>query len=160
MRVILLAAFLLTGCAAADGEWPSLARRPAEAVLAPKPDAPPPARTASVPVPAAIAARIDAAGREAGEIAERLKAQIAAVAASPGGKTGSPGWAGLQLQISRLEKIGNQLTEARRMADAIAGDLAAAGADAAAAGAIIARIESLRVEYQAAFDAAQARAGT
>jgi predicted amidohydrolase len=158
MRILLLSAFLLTGCAAADGEWPSLARRPAEVVVAPAPEAAPAVPAASAPVPAAITARIEAAAREADEIAERLKAQIAVVAAARGGAAGSPGWAALQLEISRLEKIGNQLAEARRGADAIAGDLAAAGADALAAGALIARIESLRAEYQSAFDAAQARA--
>ena len=174
MKRLVPALLLATaGCAAtADGQWPSLARRPGEVEsgvrAAPGPPAP---AVAEAPTgdaaPVAVAAgRTAAAAREFTEVEARWQRQRttteAAVAAARGATPSSAPWAKAQLELTRLERLGAEIAELRDRTDAIAGDLAQAAAqnsDVAAAlaatGAQIARIETARVAHLQVFETAQ-----
>lgn len=170
LPLLLLAA---TGCAAtADGQWPSLARRPGEIESGTRAAEPAQASTsppapAGDPAPVAVAAgRTADAAREFGEVDARWQRQRAAteaaVTAARGAAPSSAAWAKAQLELTRLERIGAEIGELRDRTDAIAGDLAQAatqGSDVAAAlqatGALILRIENARVAHLQAFEAAQ-----
>ena len=72
-------------------------------------------------------------------------------------------WSTAQLELTRLNQLGNQIDDMRVRLDRIAGDLAVAangGADArvaiAATGAMIARVQALGAQHVAAFRAADA----
>jgi hypothetical protein len=171
---------LLPACSAADGKWPSLARRPGE--LSTTQTAP--AASASAPVagpaseaavaadaapagPAVVAAaRLSEIQRDVAEADARWRRQNEAtqraVAAARGTAQSSEAWAGAQLELSRLEKAGAALRELRERLDSVSGELAvasAAGANVAeplgTAGRLIERVESLRAEQGQAFEAAQ-----
>lgn len=161
---------MLSGCAAgADGQWPSLARRPGEiesgaSAVAPVPE---PARPVGDAAATAVATgRTADIAREFGDVEARWQRQRgvtdAAVAAARRAAPSDPAWAKGQLELTRLERIGAEITELRDRADAIAGDLAqaaAAGNDVKAAvegtGALITRIETARAAHLHAFEAAQ-----
>lgn len=173
MRPALLLLLATAGCAAtADGEWPSLARRPGEiesGSRAAPPTATPPeaAAPSGDAAPVAVAAgRTAAAAREFDEVAERWQRQRgateAAVTAARGAAPSSQAWAKAQLELTRLERIGAEIAELRDRTDAIAGDLAQAatqGSDVqaalAATGALIARIEAARAAHLQVFESAQ-----
>jgi len=167
---------LLPSCAAADGEWPSLARRPGEVAAAAAPAPAAPAAEAPVDAGAGTAADTGAAAVAAGRIAEAARdfEQVAArwerqrgetqtaVAAARGAAASSPAWARAQLELTRLERLGADLADLRDRLDAVAGDLALAtsrGGDVRAvlgdAGALIGRIETARADHQHVFDEAQ-----
>jgi hypothetical protein len=178
MRPALLLLLATAGCAAtADGQWPSLARRPGEIEsgggAAPQPEIVPaatPAEAAAPPgdaAPVAVAAgRTAAAAREFNEVEARWQRQRgvteAAVTAARGAAPSSQAWAKAQLELTRLERIGAEIAELRDRTDAIAGDLAQAatqGSDVqaalAATGAVIARIEAARAAHLQVFETAQ-----
>lgn len=162
---------MLAGCAAAaDGEWPSLARRPGEiengaaAVTVPAPEPALPAGDASAT--AVAAGRTADIAREFGDAEARWQRQRGvtetAVAAARGVAPSDPAWAKGQLELTRLERIGAEITELRDRADAVAGDLAqaaATGSDVRAGlegvGALIARIETARTAHLQMFETAQ-----
>ena len=173
MRFAPLLLLGLTGCAAtADGQWPSLARRPGEVESgAPAGPAPPEPAVATAspgdPAPVAVAASrtVDAA-REFAEVEARWQRQRgvteAAVAAGRGAAPSSAAWAKAQLELTRLERIGAEIADLRDRADAIAGDLAQAaarGSDVAAAlaatGSLIVRIDAARVAHLGLFERSQ-----
>jgi hypothetical protein len=168
--LILLAA---AGCAAtADGQWPSLARRPGEVESGARAVPPEPA-AAETPAPAGDAApvavaagRTAAAAREFDEVEARWRQQReatdAAVAAAKGAAPNSAAWSKAQLELTRLERIGAEITELRDRLDAIAGDLAQAatqnsdvGAALQATGAVIGRVEAARAAHLQLFETAQ-----
>lgn len=177
MRIVPLLPLLLAGCAAtADGEWPSLARRPGEIETGgraePVAEAAPVATAAPAPTAAddaavvTAAARIADIAREFAEVQERWSRQRAgtdaALAAARSAAANTPAWSKAQLELTRLERLGATMAELGDRANAIAGDLAqasAAGSNAtpalASAGALISRIETGRAEHLAAFEAAQ-----
>ncbi len=169
--ILLVAA--VAGCAGKDGTWPSLARRPIEG---PRPGAaavtPPPAAP-GVPAPVVpvaigdVSARLSTIDRDAANLGTRIGEQRAtaadAAAAAKGTKPDGEAWAKAQLELTRLERLGNQLPDLRAKLDAIAGELAAAaatGTDVAeplpATGAVIGRVAALQAEY----DTTYARAST
>jgi hypothetical protein len=162
IRALPLLFVAVTGCAAtADGEWPSLARRPGEIeggsrgvpVAAAGGAAAPAAATPAPPAPGAIAsgaadspavdaaaARIADISREFGEVEARWQRQRtlldAAVAAASRAAPDTPEWSKAQLELTRLERLGATMAELRDSANIIAGDLAqgaAAGSDVGAA---------------------------
>ena len=173
MRPALFLLLATAGCAAtAQGEWPSLARRPGEIESGARaaPAAEPPAETsapAGDPAPDAVAAgRTADAAREFDEVRARWERQRtateAAVAAARGTTPSSQAWAKAQLELTRLERIGAEMSDLRDRADAIAGDLAQAatqGTDVRAAleavGALIGRIETARAAHLQLFEASQ-----
>ena len=157
---------LLTACAAGSGEWPSLAKRPGEAAVAAGPAAG--AGDSAVAAPAAvIAGRVQDASRDLDRLAERLTAQTATTSAAARAARGSGAASELaataQLELSRLERIGAQLSDLRDRLDALAGDAAVAAAqtglapaELAAIGRLIQRTEALHAGFAAAFEAARA----
>lgn len=165
---------MLSACAAgAEGEWPSLARRPGEvesgstlveATPPAEPAATGPAGNAAVPVVAI--GRIDEAARNFEQVSTRWKQQSsatqAAVAAARGAAVSSQPWSHAQLELTRLERLGAELSDLRSQLGAVAGDLAVAstqGVDVKAAldraGALIARVDAARDEHRRVFEAAQ-----
>lgn len=176
MRIVPLLPLLLAGCAAtADGEWPSLARRPGEIETGGRaePVAEPVAATPAPAAPAAddaavvtAAARIADIAREFAEVQERWGRQRgatdAALAAARSAAANTPAWSKAQLELTRLERLGATMGELGDRANAIAGDLAQASAAGSSvkpaldsAGALISRIETGRAEHLTAFEAAQ-----
>jgi hypothetical protein len=163
---------LLPACAAtAEGQWPSLARRPGEVDSGSPSVAPAAAPTASATTGDASAAAV-AAGRIAGASKdfEQLTASWrqqrdqteAAVAAARGTAASSQPWSRAQLELTRLERLGSEISELRERLNAVAGDLALAaaqGSEVAAAlgqaGQLIARIEAARAEHLQSFETAQ-----
>ena len=165
-RLILLALIALSACAASKEKWPTLAPRPIETAQA---GAAAPATPVVVSAPAASVldakARLTIAGRDVDTLETRwtvqAKATAAAVAAAKGSAPSSTVWSTAQLELTRLNQIGNQIGDMRVRLDRIAGDLAVAangGADASAAiaatGAMIARVQALAARHSAAFSAA------
>jgi hypothetical protein len=132
-----------TACADRGGTWPSLARRPVEgprtpAATAPIPVSTPPAATAALPPPAIgdVPAQLATIDRDAANLGTRIGEQRAAAAdaarMAKGTKADGEPWAKAQLELTRLERLGNQLGDLRGRLDGIAGRLAAAagaGAD-------------------------------
>lgn len=123
----------------------------------------------SPPSPAAGAAAIVAAAKlselrsDIESVDERWKRQKAAVdtaSAKVGGRTEGSAWADAQLELSRLDRIGEQISDLRVRLDRVAGDLALASAQGqtvapalAAAGRAIERVEALRTRHADAFAA-------
>lgn len=162
----------LAGCAAAaDGQWPSLARRPGEtentaSVAAAAPAAEPAAPTGDASAAAVASGRTADIAREFADVETRWQRQRGvtetAVAAARRAPPSDPAWPKGQLELTRLERIGAEIAELRDRADAVAGDLAqaaAAGSDTRPAiegiGALIMRIETARVAHLQAFETAQ-----
>ena len=116
----LAAALGVAACASADGEWPSLARRPGEAGggccgdAVSQPPAPSPAKLAPAPTAAVI---IDLAAL--GERLQRARAAwdaqhqraVAAVDVATGPKPGETGAATAELEVSRLEENGSEFRD-------------------------------------------------
>jgi hypothetical protein len=174
-RLPLLVLLLLPACASnADGEWPSLARRPGEITAAE--EAAEPAATTAQATPAtqatpstiatAAAARIADAARELQEVETRWQRQRtatqAAVGAAGNAARNSSPWATAQLELTRLERVGAEAADLRDRLDAVAGDLAVAAAggnDVAGplrqAGEVIGRIDTLRSQHLQLFESAQ-----
>jgi hypothetical protein len=129
LRPSLIAVLLVvTACASAGGEWPSLARRPgetggsccpgvtppAEPVAVPPGSQPPPVLPAPAPVDlAALEKRLDDARAAWARQAERSEA---AVRAATGAGASDSAWAAAELELSRLEARG---AEFREIADVI-----------------------------------------
>jgi hypothetical protein len=98
---------VLTACAADEGKFPSLDRRPYESrnpVTAP--EAPQPAPVA---LPAELAARVDAlnARHKAAQasFAKDLPTVQSVASSASGGSPGSESWVNAHLQLSRLDKV-------------------------------------------------------
>lgn len=179
MRLVPLLPMILAGCAAtADGEWPSLARRPGEietgARAEPVAETPPAAAATAAPAaPAAADATVVTAAARIADIARELSdvesrwgrqraATDAALAAARGAAPSTPAWSKGQLELTRLERLGATMSELGDRANAIAGDLAqasAAGSDVKvaldSAGVLLGRIETARAEHLTVFEAAQ-----
>ena len=164
--LILIALIALPACAQSKGNWPSLAPRAIESAT---PGSAPAATSVSGPDAAVIDAnaRLTVIGRELDTLTTRwnlqAKATNAAVAAARGSAPSSEVWSTAQLELTRLNQIGNQIEDMRSRLDRVAGDLAvaaSAGADAraaiAATGAQIARVQTLAAQHVAAFNAADA----
>lgn len=175
MRNILFLALVLSGCATAPGgDWPSLAQRPGETTAGALAAQAPAAGTSTpAPAPSVNSAVVAIANTRLGEVERDLVtvtkrwqqqrgATQAAVSAARGSKPSSEPWSKAQLELSRMEKIGAELSELRERLDAIAGDLAAGAAGGSdvstpltATGRLIDRVEALRAEHGQAFDAAR-----
>ena len=174
--------FLATGCAGNGGSWPSLARRPiegmrvpptAKAVSAPvTPMTLPTAAPVPAPLPPALGdvpAQLATIDRDAAHLGTRIGDQRGAAAdaatAAKGSKADSEAWAKAQLELTRLERLGNQVGDLRGRLDAIAGELAAAaagGSDVAvplkATGTVIGRIDAIQAEFEATYSKASVAA--
>lgn len=178
MRLLPLLLLAVTGCAAtADGEWPSLARRPGEIEAGTRAAAetPPEAATpvTAAPAPAGdnaavvtAAARIADIAREFTELegrwARQRTATDTALTAAKSAAPSTPAWSRAQLELTRLERLGATMAELGDRANGIAGDLAqaaAAGSEVKAAldsaGVLIGRIEAARADHLTVFEAAQ-----
>jgi hypothetical protein len=176
MRLIPLLPLILAGCAAtADGEWPSLARRPGEietgARAEPVAAAPTVAAPAAAPAPpdatvVTAAARVADIAREFAEVSARWARQRAttdaALAAARSAAADTPAWSTAQLELTRLERLGATMGELGDRTNAVAGDLAqasAAGSDVKvaldSAGVLLGRIETARAEHLTLFETAQ-----
>lgn len=173
---LILLVLAVAGCAGKDGSWPSLARRPIEGprpsvvVANVTPAAAPVAPPAVLP-PAIgdVAARVATIDRDAANLGTRIAEQrgvaadaaVAAKGSKPDGEAGAKA----QLELTRLERLGNQVPDLRGKLDEIAGQLAAAaagGTDVAvplkATGAAIGRVDALQAEYDATYARASAAA--
>lgn len=187
MRCLCCLLILVTACAVRGEAWPSLAARPIEGpasagtgrCAAAKPTcAAPLAATGASPAAAAgtlaavptvsvatddvdVAARLVVIDRDLTDAAVRLTTQRAmattAAAAANGAKPDSEAWSKAQIELSALDRIGNQIGDIRGRLDAIAGTLAAAsagGTDVAAplvhTGRLIARTIALQADYNTA----------
>ena len=106
-------------------------------------------------------AKLGVIDRDMTDAATRLTAQqtaaTAAAAAARGTAVDSAAWGKAQLEITALDRIGNQIDDLRGRLDAVAGTLAAAsagGSDVAApltaTGRLIARATTLQAAYAAA----------
>lgn len=177
MRTAALLPLVLTlsACAAADGEWPSLAKRPGElapqaavalsgAGAAPASGGEATAAAAPVVVSARLAEATADVERAAQRLAEAQRNADSAAAAAAGASAGSEAAAKAQLELSRLERAGAQIIDLRDRLDALAGDaaLAASGGanvsgDVAALGRLIARADALRADFDRGFAAARER---
>lgn len=167
--VLALLLFLPACAATAEGEWPSLARRPGETQSA----ATVMAAAAPTTVPAADAGAVTVAASRVATIARDFDNLMtnwrrqrgdteAAVTAARGAAASSAPWARAQLELTRLERLGSEMADLRTQADTVAGDLAVAGSSGAEvkpaldrAGQLIARIEAARAEHGRVFEAAQ-----
>jgi hypothetical protein len=171
MRISLVALLLLPACTAGS-DWPSLARRPGESAPLPSADAPDAAtaasNTASGGVSSAIAGRMVDASREIAAVAKRWQRQQAAttsaVTAAHGAADSSEVAVKAQLELSRLDRIGAQISDMRTRLDAIAGDLALTAADGQETGAgfrelggLIGTVETLRKDHLAAVSQLRAK---
>lgn len=174
--LILLAAPVagLAACAGTPGDWPSLNLRPEERQALAMADAPQDQPDASQPAPSAAQSavldartRLATVTRDLDTATQRWTEQEAAtragVAAAKGARPNSDAWSKAQLELSRLEQIGNQLAALRDRINAIAGDLALAAnnggnVDAALAqtGALLSRLVKLQSQHAQAFAAANA----
>ncbi len=179
MRLRSLILLLAVTACANGGGWPTLARRPIEgppptlsetrkctvAVGAASCGAPlaavttpiaPQAATASVAIDD-VAAKLAVVDRDLTDAAERLAAQrtaATAAATARGTATDTPAWAKAQLELTALDRVGNQIGDIHERLDAIAGTLAAAnagGTDVAApllaTGRLIARAKAMQDDY-------------
>ena len=164
MRPILLLALTLVACAAGPGgNWPSLAKRPAEKIAAGLASAPAAAAVPSTPdappptAPVAMA-RVAEAGTDLDALDKRWAAQKAttedAVAKAKTAARESDAWSTAQVELTRFQKVGGQATDIRSRLDAIAGDLASAAAKGedvsaplAAAGKLIDRADALAARH-------------
>lgn len=183
-RLSLSLVIVLTACSGGGGSWPTLARRPIEGpplataaprrcAAAPGPASCLPASTSSTvggpaaPLPPSapvaiddVAAKLTVIDRDLTDAAVRLTAQRAtatAANAARGRRTDGDAWAKAQVELTALDRVGNQVVDIRDRLDAIAGTLAAAnagGADVAAplitTGRLIARATALTAEYDTA----------
>ena len=100
---------LLAACAAPEGEYPSLALRPAElATGAPEPTAPAP----PPPTPAAVLSRLDQLTADAASAHRTFLAQApevrSAVAAASGAAEGSDAWSRALVALAELEAARSQ----------------------------------------------------
>lgn len=185
-RLAPLACLLVVACAASDGIWPTLARRPGEVTpMVPRPasgaerptnvvapDTPQMAETPR-PVPVAIddvTAQLNTLARDLDDVAARLKQQQGALeTATVRARNAAPdsdARGTVEVETTRLERIGGQVADLRDRLDAIAGtlaDAAASGTDVTGqiktAGGLIARTRGLADSVKAAMPAAGARAG-
>lgn len=102
----LISAILLSACSVAEGQFPSLERRPYENQA---PIAAPQAPPATAVLPAELAAKVDALDRrhqEARAAFERDLPSIQALASrAAGSAAGTEGWVNAHLQLSRLDKV-------------------------------------------------------
>ncbi|MFC3714480.1 hypothetical protein ACFOMD_18075 [Sphingoaurantiacus capsulatus] len=174
---LLLSATLLAGCAAtADGEWPSLARRPGEIEAGTRGPAPEPAAPAAVVTPPEAPADDSAVNEAAARIADiskeftdvearwqkqRVETETALTGAERAAPN-TPAWSKAQLELTRLERLGATIGELRDRANVVAGDLAQAsarGSDVKApldsAGTLIGRIEAARAAHLTLFESTQ-----
>ena len=183
MRRLSISLLLAVTACAGGGAWPSLARRPIEgpplavpagrcaAAVPPTcgPAVAPAVAAVTPPSPVApvaiddIAARLTVIDRDLTDAAARLAEQrskaTAAGNAARGTATGSEAWTRAQLELTALDRIGNQIGDLRERIDAVAGTLAAAsagGSDVAAPLAATGRLEARAMALQADYTAAAA----
>lgn len=181
MRLLPIVVLLVVTACARGGGWPSLARRPIEGLpvpaapgrscaAGPTPSCGPttPIATPGVPPPPTapvaiddVPAKLAVIDRDLTDAATRLAAQrtaaAAAATAARGAATGSAAWTTAQLELTALDRIGNQIGDLRERLDKVAGTLAAAsagGGDVAvplgATGRLIARATALQADYDTA----------
>jgi hypothetical protein len=165
MRIPFVALLMLLPACTAGSDWPSLARRPGESAPLPSATAPDAAvaasNAASGGVSSVIAGRMVEASREIAAVAKRWQRQQAAtasaVAAAQGAADSSEGAVKAQLELSRLDRIGAQISDLRTRLDAIGGDMALTAADGQETGAalrelggLIGTVEALRTDHLAA----------
>lgn len=174
-RTILLLCLMLAACAASEGPWPSLARRPGEVgTTSAQPAEPASASAPASPPVASATGDIAAADARLAQTAVDLEMTTArwqqqrgeterAVAQARGTAHSGPAWARGQLELSRLDKLGAQFSDLRARLDAVAGDLAvmaAGGMDVSASlrrtGELVARVSALQADHDRAFAAANA----
>jgi hypothetical protein len=166
-RLIFLALIALAACAQSKGNWPSLAPRAIES--APPITLAAAATTSAVPPAPVLDAggRLAVVGRDLDALEKRWQGQAkttaAAVTAAKGAATSSDVWSTAQLELTALDQLGNQIGDLRVRLDAIAGSLALSAANGAdvsatlkATGAMIARVDALRIQHSQAFTAANA----
>jgi hypothetical protein len=178
-RLSLVLLLAVTACAGGGGGWPTLARRPIEGpppVLSETRKCAIATGTASCGAPVAVvtapivpqlptapvaiddvAAKLAVIDRDLTDAAARLAAQrtaATAAATARGTPTDTPAWAKAQLELTALDRVGNQIGDIRERLDAIAGTLAAAsagGTDVAApllaTGRLIARATAMQGDY-------------
>ncbi|QXQ06892.1 hypothetical protein KX816_02155 [Sphingosinicellaceae bacterium] len=166
-RSALLSLLMLAACAAGPrGDWPSLALRPGEVQpLVARPAAAGAVGGASSAPAAAMpndtvrdaATRQASLERDVAAFEKRLRAQLADTAAA-NGKTGTEAEADVELEQTRLDRLGGQAGDLRDRFDELAGDLArqaAAGTDVSAAlarvGVWIDKVEALKAEQAKAY---------
>ena len=172
MRLPLIALLTALTACTAGSDWPSLARRPGESAPLPSAATPDSATAAvSAPsggVPSVIAGRMIEASRESAAVAKRWQGQRAAtasaVAAAQGTADSSDAAVKAQLELSRLDRIGAQISDLRTRLDSIGGDLALAAVDGHETGAalrelggLISTVEALRNDHLAAVSQLRAR---
>lgn len=185
-RIAPLACLLVVACAAGDGTWPTLARRPGEVTpMVPRPasgtprpvepvaaDALPAAVTPR-PAPVVIddvTAQLNTLARDLDDVASRLKQQRSALetatARARNAAADSEARGTVEVETTRLERIGGQVADLRDRLDAIAGtlaDAAAGGTDVTtqikAAGGLIARTRGLAADVKAAMPAGTPQPG-
>lgn len=142
---------LLAACASSGGEYPSLARRPAELA--------PPQPTPLPPVPAPSAAVLQRVEQLAGDAARAHGAFLAAapgvrrtVEAARGQGPGSDGWARAQVAVAGLQATRGPATTALADIDRIYADAGTEGVDAAPIAEIRARVAAQIDEQDQAID--------
>lgn len=171
MRLPALILLVLPACAAtAEGQWPSLARRPGEAESASPavaaPAEPLPVASGDASAAAVASGRVAEVARELEQLNARWQRQRddteAAVTAARGAAASSQPWARAQLELTRFERLGAEMLELRDRLDAIAGDLALASAQGGEvkavldqAGQLILQLEAGRAEHLRRFQSAQ-----
>lgn len=119
-----------------------------------------------VPSPdiADVAARLSTIERDRTDLAARITSQLAATrsaTAARGTKTEGDAWSKAQLETTRLERLGSQVSDLYDRLDVIAGTLAEAGANGAevagplkTTGQAIGRVRALEAEVSAGLAAA------
>ena len=154
-RALLLPPLLLAACAAPQGEYPSLALRPAERVagtaqpVAAEPYVPP-------PTPAAVLGRLGQLTAEAASAHRAFLAQApaarGAVAAARGGEVGSDAWSLAQVALAGLDAARGRSTIALADLDRLYVDAAVAGGDLQEIGTARDTVASQVDEQNAAID--------
>jgi uncharacterized protein (UPF0335 family) len=93
---------------------------------------------------------------------KQREATRGAVAAAGNAAASSQPWARAQLELTRLERLGAELSDLRDRLNAVAGELAVASAQGSdvktvldRAGALISRVDTARTEHQRVFAEAQ-----
>ncbi len=107
VTTMLTATLLLSGCATDAGEYPSLARRPAERLTA-NFDAPAAPETFELPAPSAavtgqVGPLISAAQRADAKFRQREPRARSSVGSGAGAKMGSESWATATIAVAELE---------------------------------------------------------
>lgn len=175
LAVLLFLPAIVTGCAGTGGAWPSLAPRPIEKATPGDVTSPmviasaAPALSTSLtpaltphpssPDIADVAARLSTIERDRTELAARVTAQLAetrSAVVARGMKTEGDAWSKAQLEVTRLDRLGSQVSDLYGRLNAIAGTLAEVAANGGevagplkATGQAIGRVRALDAEVNA-----------